>query len=173
MIELLTSVFRPLFDLVPRLSRRPATTEWCVVDSWLRSPRIATGPVLFCPTLTHVEYYPLTPFPVDLEVQTLQYASGDEVTVNAAVMIAIVDPLVLREALGEDYLSCISMAARSVIQSAVSETDCISSDPDSLHRDISSDLSHLSNNGVVLERLCIEDAAKTSSLRLYGHSVPF
>lgn len=145
--------------------------EWCVVDTLTVGPRVTRWSVLFCPALTPVEYYPSTPFPIDLEVQTLRTADGHELTINASIMVVIDDPVTMREAIGfDDYVSNISMEARATIQEFISGHN-LQYGLESMARleeDLADNLTLLTLEGVHLERLCIEDAAGTTALRFYG-----
>lgn len=173
MLSLLSDFLQPWADLVPRLSHRPSTVEWCVVDSAMFGPYVTRKPVLHCPALTPVEYYPSTPFPIDLEVQTLRTADGHELTINASIMVTINDPLAMREAIGfDEYVNNISMEARAVIQEFVSDHNLEHglSIIDRLEETLADSLYFLANEGINLNRLCIEDAASTSAFRLYGVS---
>ena len=131
---------------------------------------------MHCPALTHIEYYPLTPFPIDLEVQTLKTADGHELTINASIMVTISDPLLLRDSIGYDeYVSNISMEARNAIQSFVSghNQDHGMSILDRLEGSLGDSLYFLAEGGIDLNRLCIEDAASTTAFRVYGLSQAF
>ncbi len=173
MLSLISEFLQPWADLVPRFSHRPNTVEWCVWDSPVNKPRTTRLPILHCPALTHIEYYPSTPFPMDLEVQTLRTADGHELTINASIMVTILDPLLLRESVGyDDYVSNISMEARAVIHEFISGHNLTYGleSTESLYDHLYDAIDDLTNGGVSLDRLCIEDAAATSAFRLYGVS---
>lgn len=173
MLSLLSEFLQPWADLVPRLSHRPSSVEWCVWDSVTLGPRVTRWPVLHCPALSHIEYYPSTPFPIDLEVQTLKTADGHELTINASIMVTIDNPLLMRDSVGyDDHVSNISMEARSTIQDFVSGNNLLYglSRLDILEDLVYDALLSRTNEGVILDRLCIEDAASTSAFRLYGVS---
>ena len=171
MLSLLSDFLQPWADLVPRFSHRPSSVEWCVWDSPIWGPRVTRWPVLHCPAITHVEYYPATTFPVDLEVQTLNTVDDQEITVNACISVTIDDPLSLRDTIGsEDYVGNISMRARSVIQDFVCghNREYGMRSIHLLEAQLYDALLHLTCEGGRLESLCIEDAAPTSSFRRYG-----
>lgn len=173
MLSLLSEFLQPWADLIPRFSHRPTSVEWCIWDSVIFGPRVTRWPILHCPALSHIEYYPSTPFPIDLEVQTLRTADGHELTINASIMVTILDPLVLRSSIGyDDYINNLSMDARAVIHEFISGHN-MSYGLESTERlsdHLWDSLSLLTENGVSLDRLCIEDAAATTAFRLYGIS---
>lgn len=171
MFDLIASILQPVFDLVPRVYKRPATTEWCVVDGWRSRPKVVSRPVVACPMFCHVEYYPRTPFPVDLEVQTL-YAGDDELTINASLMVQIEDPIALRSSLGDEYVSCLSMVARSAIEQYVVENEEWPTSAE-LSDIIAQAVVSSSLSGATLKQFCIEDCAKTRSFRFYGSNIQF
>lgn len=173
MLSLISEFLQPWADLIPRFSHRPTSVEWCVWDSPLAGPRVTRFPILHCPALTHIEYYPSTPFPLDLEVQTLKTADNHELTINASIMVSICDPLLMRSSIGfDDYVSNLSMEARAVIHEFISGHNMIHGleATDLLFDHLSESLTSLADGGVYLDRLCIEDAAATSAFRLYGVS---
>ena len=171
MFSLLSEFLQPWADLIPRFSHRPSTVEWCIWDSMVFGPRVTRYPVLHFPALTPIEYYPSTPFPIDLEVQTLRTADGHEITINASIMVVINDPIVMRECIGyEEYVNNISMEARAVIHEFISghnHSHGLES-IDLLEISLGESLVSLTWDGVSLVRLCIEDAASTTAFRLYG-----
>ena len=174
MLDLIAGLLQPFADLLPRVSHRPSSIEWCVVDSWLQGPYSTRKPVVYLPAITPIEYYPNVPFPIDLEVQTLRTADDIEITVNASVMVYIDSPLLMREAIGYDeYVSNIGMECRSVIQEFISGHNFRHGLESfgSLELAVGDALLELTNNGVYLQRLCIEDAARTQAFRLYGLSL--
>lgn len=108
-----------------------------------------------------------------MEVQTLKTADGHELTINASIMVTIDDPLLMRDSVGyDDHVSNISMEARSTIQDFVSGNNLLYglSRLDILEDLVYDALLSRTNEGVILDRLCIEDAASTSAFRLYGVS---
>jgi len=171
MLSLLSDFLQPWADLVPRFSHRPSSVEWCVWDSPIWGARTTRWPILHCPAITHVEYYPSTAFPVDLEVQTLMTVDNQEVTINACISVVIECPLEMRETIGsEDYIGNVSMRARSVIQDFVCghNREYGMRSIHLLEAHLHDALTSLTGDGVSLVSLCIEDAAPTSSFRLYG-----
>ena len=139
-------------------------------------PRVTRWPILHCPALSHIEYYPSTPFPLDLEVQTLRTADGHELTINASIMVIIDDPISMRDTIGyDDYINNLSMQARAVIHEFISGHNLkhgMESTANLLESLYEATLL-LTNEGVIVERLCIEDAASTTAFRLYGVSERF
>ena len=173
MLSLISEFLQPWADLIPRFSHRPSSVEWCVWDSPIWGARVTRWPVLHCPAITHLEYYPSTPFPIDLDVQTLKTADGHELTINASIMVTIDDPLLMRGTIGfDEYVNNISMEARAVIHEFVSGHNLKHglSIIDRLEDHLADSLLLLTSEGVILERLCIEDAASTTAFRLYGVS---
>ena len=120
LFELLSGFLQPLFDLVPRLSRRPQSNEWLVIDSWLKGPRTSVLPVLHCPSLTPVQYFPKCEVPIDCGLQRMTTADGSPVGVNATCRVVVIDPLVVREKVGEDWEEAAAMIVRSVVCDLVS-----------------------------------------------------
>ena len=106
-------------------------------------------------------------------MQTLRTADGHELTINASIMLTIDDPLLMRDSVGyEDHVGNISMEARAVIHEFISghNMDHGLSTIDRLHDNLYDALLRLTGEGVILEQLCIEDAASTTAIRLYGLS---
>ena len=95
--ELVSSLLQPLFDLLPRISPRPASNEYAVVDSWMFGVKEFTGPRVFVPVFTHVEYYPMADYPVDTGLQRLTTSCEKTVCVNATAIVTVVDPIQLRD----------------------------------------------------------------------------
>ena len=115
LFELFSSFLQPLFDLVPRLSRRPQSNEWLVVDSWIKGPRTLDLPVLHCPALTPVQYFPKCEVPIDCGLQRMTTADGSPVAVNATCRIVVADPLACRSKVGEEWEEAAAMVVRSII----------------------------------------------------------
>ncbi len=115
LFELFSSFLQPLFDLVPRLARRPQSNEWLVVDSWLKGPRTSVLPILHCPAITPVQYFPRCEVPIDCGLQRMTTADGSPVAVNATCRIMVVDPLLARDKVDEDWEEAGAMIVRSVV----------------------------------------------------------
>ena len=171
MLDLISDLLKPFADMLPRVAHRPTSTEFCVVDSVVRGPYVTKWPTLHSPAFTHIEYYQRTPFPIDLEVQTLRTADGSEVTINASIMVQVYDPLRLRSSLGyEEYVGNIAMTARSCIQDFISGHNYRHGQEsiDLLENLLWGAIVETSDEGCQLISLCIEDSARTSSMRFYG-----
>ena len=113
LLDLLATFLQPIFDLVPRIARRPASNEWMVVDSWLRGVNVKTRPRLHCPALTHVEYLPSCEIPIDCGIQRITTADGLSVVVNATCRILIEDPILCRDKVSEEWEEASAMIVRS------------------------------------------------------------
>lgn len=120
LLDLFATFLQPIFDLVPRIARRPASNEWMIVDSWLRGVNVRKRPRLHCPALTHVEYFPACEVPIDCGIQRITTADGLSVVVNATCRIVIDDPVVCREKVSEEYEEAAGMIVRSHICDIVS-----------------------------------------------------
>lgn len=172
MLDLLQEFLQPLLDFVPRVSRRPASNEFCVVDGVL-SVRQTRRPQLHAPVITHVEYYPASEIPLDLEIQTLATGSQAELTINATASVVIEDPISLRAVAGsESYLGVAAISLRSEIASIVqnvtaSELHEMIADGTFQER-VSESLFTHTRGGMSVSGFAIEDFARTSSFRVYG-----
>ncbi len=160
MFEMLANFLEPYLDLFPRFYRRPASNEFCVLDDIIGEPREIRRPVFTAPVLSHVEFYPATPFPIDLENQTLG-PYGQEITINAAIMVEIQDPVAMRDLIGDEWVSCISQAARA----SIARSDLA---PESMQVAVEQAVVNLTANSVIVTDFCLEDRAKTRSMRHYG-----
>lgn len=118
LFDLVGSLLEPLFDLVPRLTRRPASNEWMVIDSLLKGPRESLRPALHVPAFTPVDYLPKHQVPIDCGLQRVTTADGVNVAVNATARVEIVDPIVCRQLTSTDW----EEAAAMIIRSQVCET---------------------------------------------------
>lgn len=172
MLDLLRGFLEPIFQFIPRLSRRPSSIERCIVDGVL-GVRESRCPQVYIEMLTHVEFYPAVPQPLDLEQQTLFTADGIEITVNCTCSVLIVDPLTLRAIMGQDEAM---FNASIVIRRVVSEflmartlEDGLAAVRDGqLLRDIDAAIAEASQISLKITRFAIEDIAKTTSRRHYG-----
>jgi hypothetical protein len=114
LFELLSNFLEPFLELFPRVARRPAANEWMVIDSpW--GVRIGSLPILYIPTLSHVEYYPKHALPIDCGLQRVTTADGKKVAINATALIEIVDPVVLRLAVGGEHEEASAMSIRHAV----------------------------------------------------------
>ena len=172
--ELMTSVLQPIFDLLPRLSQRPASNEWGIRDSWLNGVRHFDGPLFHVPVTTHAEYWPRCEIPIDTGLQTLTTADAKTVSVNATLIIRIDDPVVLRSVCEfEGYQEWIAMKVRGIVQDVI----CGHNWRDSLQRaaELIEDesASQLMYAGIEVLQLVLEDATEVIPLRIlnpYGNA---
>ena len=115
--ELISGVLQPVFDLMPQINARPATTEWGVADSWLGGVRTFTSPYLHIPATTHVEIWPKAEVTIDSGLQTLMTADGKIVSVNATAIVRVTDPIHLRQFVShEEWEVWVSMRVRGCVQ---------------------------------------------------------
>lgn len=119
--ELLASTLQPIFDLLPRVSARPASNEWGVCDTWLQGVKHFTKPILYMPVTAHIEYWPKCEVPIDTGLQTLTTVDSKTVSVNATLIIKIEDPITLRSVADfEGHQEWIAMKVRSIVQDVIS-----------------------------------------------------
>jgi hypothetical protein len=119
-LDLLATFLQPIFDLVPRIARRPASNEFMVVDSWIKGVRLTKRPRLHCPALTHVEYIPSSEIPIDCGIQRITTADGVAVVVNATCRILIEDAILCRQKVSDEYEEASAMIVRSHICDLIS-----------------------------------------------------
>lgn len=112
--ELLSNFLEPFLELIPRLARRPAGNEWMVVDS-IFGVREGNLPVLYVPSLTHIEYFPSCSLPIDCGLQRATTADNMPVAINATAVVRITDPVLCRSEVGGSYEEAASMAIRHVV----------------------------------------------------------
>jgi regulator of protease activity HflC (stomatin/prohibitin superfamily) len=172
--ELMTSVLQPIFDLLPRISQRPASNEWGVRDSWLSGVKHFNGPLLHVPVTTHAEYWPKCEVPIDTGLQTLTTADNKTVSVNATLIIKIEDPVVLRSICEwEGYEEWIAMKVRGIVQDVIcghNWRDSIERASDFIELDAADQLMYA---GIEVLQLVLEDATEVIPLRIlnpYGSS---
>lgn len=120
LLDLLSAFLEPLFDLVPRIARRPASNEWMVVDRWFKGVRVRTSPVFHLPFITHVEYLPKHEIPIDCGLQRVTSADSKNIAVNATALVEISDPVLCRDRAGEEYEETASLIIRSVVCDLIS-----------------------------------------------------
>lgn len=172
MLDLLRGFLEPIFQFIPRFSRRPTSIEHCVVDGVL-GVRESRWPQIYIEFLTHVEFYPKTPQPLDLELQTLVTADGVELTLNATMSLVIVDPMSLRGTLGQDEaMFNASIVARSAIAEVVTTKSFLDLKEmiadGAIDEVIGAQIRDSSGLGLDLHRFAVEDMARTTSKRHYG-----
>ena len=115
LFELLAEFLKPLLDLFPRVAHRPAINEFLVIDRWFGVTSVASNPVVYSPAFTHVEYYPKRFVPIDCSAQKLTTSDNKAVIVNATMVVQIVDPVRVRESVGEDWEEYLSMMVREEV----------------------------------------------------------
>lgn len=120
LLDLLSSFLQPIFDLVPRIARRPTSYEWMIVDSWIKGVRLSKSPRLHCPALTHVEYIPSCEIPIDCGIQRITTADNFSVVVNATCRIVIEDPILCRDRVADEWEEASAMIARSHVCDIIS-----------------------------------------------------
>lgn len=169
--ELLSNILQPFFDLLPRIEQRPSMTEWLVTDRWFGGHAIASGPVLFVPSLTHVERYPKAEHPIDVGFQSLTTADDNLVTVNATAIVVISDPLSLRQTVDyESWESWVAMMVRRSVTEVISGhnfSHTIEHGEEMVHSLCESTLEYA---GVELVQVVLEDLTKTRPMRLFVNS---
>lgn len=94
--ELFAEFLSPFLALLPRVAHRPPTNQWMVVDRWFGSSRQSENPIVYCPSLTHVEYLPKHEVELDCGVQKVTTADWVPLGINATARVKIVDPVLLR-----------------------------------------------------------------------------
>lgn len=120
LFDLVGSFLEPLLDLFPRLARRPQSNEFLVVDSVITGPRTSGLPVLHCPAFTPVQYFPRCEVPIDCGLQRMTTADDSPVAVNATCRVKVIDPILCRDRVGEDWEEAAAMIVRSVVCDLVS-----------------------------------------------------
>ncbi len=118
LLDLFGAFLEPLLALVPRLSHRPPSNEWMVVDSLLKGPRASRWPILHIPAITPVDYLPKHEIPIDCGLQRVTTADGVCVAVNATARVEIWCPIICRDRSAEDWAE----AAAMIIRGQVCET---------------------------------------------------
>ena len=165
--EVLSSVLQPLFDLIPQISPRPASTEFGVVDDLWGKPRQFRGPRPYVPALTHIQMFPSVEIPIDTGLQTLTSFDGKTVAVNATTILSITDPVALREAGGDEWAELVSMKIRGIVFDIVSGhkwSQSLRQASGFIEADCYDDLWHI---GIDVKRVVLEDMSETLSLRLF------
>ena len=165
--ELISGFLQPVFDLLPRMSARPADNEWGIVDSWFSGVRQFSGPVLHVPVVTHVEYIPKCEIPIDTGLQTLTTADRKTVAVNATAIVRVVDPVFLRANVEVDrWEEWAAMRVRGCVQEVVTghNWSYVLDKGENFIEELA--YGELYAFGIELERLVLEDICETFSLRL-------
>ena len=164
LLELIGSFLEPFLDLVPRIAYRPASNQYMVVDRWYGGVKVSTVPVLHCPMLTHVEYFPRWEEAIDCGVQKLTTSCGKPVIVNATARVLIIDPIQLRAKAGTEWSETVAMQMRARVCEFARSKDEVSSECDScLSGQIAEDLIYF---GIELAQFQIEDAQEVMALSI-------
>ena len=177
LLEILGQFLGIFVELIPRFARRPDSTEWLVVDAFLRGPMICRNrPVLYVPVFDSVEYWPRNEEPVNTEMQSLTTSEGESVTVDTGFSYRISDPLKTRSMVAENYVIKAVMITRGEVRELVGrnyfeELSCVSTDSEEMVHTKGNIDSLLKEYGLSLTYFCIEDCCLTRNLRHFGVSV--
>ena len=120
LFELISSLLEPFFALVPRITHRPQTNEWLVIDRWFGHVRQAVQPQIYIPAVTHIEYIPKHEIPIDCGLQRVTSADDKPVAVNATAVIKIIDPVLCRDRAAQGYEELCSLFIRGVVCDLIS-----------------------------------------------------
>jgi hypothetical protein len=166
--ELISSIVQPLFDLLPRITARPATNEYAVVDSWFFGVKEFTAPRIFLPVMTHIEYYPKAEHPIDTGLQSLTTSCGKSVCVNATAIVKVVDPILLRERVASDsWEHWVSMIIRKHVRACAISSDgwaeFVESGDQSVEWEVQEELLYA---GVELSQIVLEDSTEAFPVRI-------
>jgi len=172
MFDLIRNFLEHVLQFVPRISRRPSRLQFLVVDG-VRGIYVSKRPQLYIEFLTHVEFYPRTPQPLDLELQTLTTGDGTQITLNATISACIIDPVTLRVTLGqEEWLFNTSIIVRQKLAKLVAE--CSKYELKEMIADgrleslIAKEVAGASHYSLKITRFAVEDMAETQARRHYG-----
>ena len=177
LLEILGQFIGIFVELIPRFARRPTSTEWLVVDSFLFGVSAAKSrPVLYVPVFDTVEYWPRNEEPVNTEMQSLTTSAGESVTVDTGFSYVISDPLRARSSLADNYVTKAVMVVRGGVRRLVgshsfeelSEMNDTSEAIVNARASINKSLDHC---GLTLTYFCIEDLCLTRNIRHFGVSV--
>jgi hypothetical protein len=116
LLDLLAAFLEPIFDLIPRIARRPASNEWMIVDGWVRGVRIRYRPFLHFPIVTHVAYFPSCEIPIDCGIQRVTTADGKSIVINATSRSHLCDL-----ASSHDFDDLVKLVKESVCISDISD----------------------------------------------------
>ncbi len=165
--EVLSGVLQPLFDLVPQIHPRPASTEFGVVDDLWGKPRQFRGPRAYVPALTHIQVFPAVEIPIDTGLQTLTSFDGKSVAINATTILTITDPVALRTAGGDEWEELVSMKIRGLVCETITShkwSQSLRQAADFIEADCYDDLWHV---GIDVKRVVLEDMSETIPLRIF------
>lgn len=172
--ELVGEILKVFFDLIPRFMARPTCNYILVVDRFLFGPMtIRWRPVLYVPVLDYLEYWPLTEQSVNSEMQSLETACGESITVDVGFSYKIADHLLLRQELGDEYVTRLSMIVRGSVREVVNGHTfshlCESGWGTRLHDCLEEEIAEqFASYGVDLTYLTFEDLARSANVRHFG-----
>ena len=172
--DILGEIVRIFFDMVPRFCGRPPNNHVLVVDTFLFGSRIIRcRPVLHVPILDHAELWPTTEQSVNSEMQSLETADGESVTVDVGFSYKIRDHILLRQELGDEYVTRLSMIVRGEVRELINGHNwsslCDASWDSKIHHRFEEDIAgQFDEYGVDLTYLTIEDLTKTANVRHFG-----
>ena len=168
LLDLLAQVIQVFTDLLPRLSRRPLTTEWAVVDVMGLDPFITKYPVPFAPVIGMVEFYPSTEIATNPCILSVMTADNRSLTIAPGFAYKIVDPILCRASWGEEYDARIAMLCRGMVSewfSGHNLNHLQDIDDDQVAEDIEDELVQY---GVELSWFRIEECVPARCVRHYG-----
>ena len=172
--DLAGEMLKVFFDLIPRFMSRPTCNYVLVVDRFLFGPQIIRWrPVLYVPILDYLEYWPLTEQSVNSEMQSLETADGESVTVDVGFSYKIRDHIELRQALGDEYVTRLSMIVRGEVRELINGHNwtslCDASWDSNIHLRFEEDIAEqFEEYGVELTYLTLEDLTRTANVRHFG-----
>lgn len=165
---IIAEVVSAITDLIPRVTHRPASNQWLVLDRWYAKPRTCTFPAVFIPVLTHAEYYPKAGVFINPDVQTLTTSDGVCCVVNTGAVVSVYDPLALRQYFAEeDWEDGIGLIIRSRVAAHHCErlwSECTEQE-DILEQGL---VETLYLYGIDLVSFAVEDRAIVRSYRHFG-----
>lgn len=170
LLDVIGELLRIFVDLIPRVSPRPKSTEWLVVDAFGLPPHAAwSRPVIIWPIFDHVEYWPRTEHPIDLSIQSLTTDDGVSVTVNPEAGFRIKDPLVTRPLWGDDYVHLTTMVVRGAVVEAYSSYTWEEARKLPHDKIAEAAIDELDYHGVELSRFCVEEQSAAIPLRHFNN----
>lgn len=177
LLEILGQFLGIFVELIPRFARRPDSTEWLIVDAFIKGPMICRSrPVLYVPVFDSVEYWPRNEEPVNTEMQSLTTSEGESVTVDTGFSYRITDPLKTRRLVAENYVTKAVMITRGEVRDLVGrnsfeDLSFVSEDSEEMIQTKANIDSLLNEFGLSLTYFCIEDCCITRNLRHFGVQV--
>lgn len=177
LLEILGQFLGIFVELIPRFARRPDSTEWLIVDAFIKGPMICRSrPVLYVPVFDSVEYWPRNEEPVNTEMQSLTTSEGESVTVDTGFSYRITDPLKTRRLVAENYVTKAVMITRGEVRELIGrnsfeDLSFVSEDSEEMIQTKANIDSLLNEFGLSLTYFCIEDCCITRNLRHFGVQV--